>query len=80
MESQTIVLDCPPGIVRPDMLLSTVLEGTTISTVEASSKVFGSWVFNFQHIDKELWDAQLDTISGRIQKLYENGAIRYGSW
>ena len=79
-ESQEIILDCAPGMIRPGDLLPSILLETGIEPVEASSKIFGSWVFEFHHIDASVWEANITTIAERIRALFDQGIIRYGSW
>ena len=79
-ESQEIILDCAPGMIRPGDLLPGILLETGIEPVEASSKLFGSWVFCFDHIDKSVWESKKETIEKRIKVLFDQGLIRYGSW
>jgi hypothetical protein len=79
-ESQEIVLDCEPGIVRPGDLLPGILEGTGIEPVEASSKLFGAWTFNFDHVEKSVWETNKQTFEKRIKQIFDQGLIRYASW
>jgi|EP00966_Prymnesium_polylepis_P164854 hypothetical protein len=79
-DSQEIVLDCEPGVVRPGDLIPGFLEGTGIEPVEASSKLFGSCTFKFDHIDKSVWETNQKTFEERIKLIFDQGLIRYGSW
>lgn len=80
VEPQVIILDCPPGMTRPSDLLLMVLDGTDIEPVEPSSKMFGSWEYCFDHIDKSVWESKKDIIEKRIRVLFDQGLIRYASW
>ena len=78
--AQQIVLDCPPGRIRPDDLLSQALKDTGIEPVEASTKVFGEWAFDFSHVPVDKWKACRETLKRNITGLYNNGHIRRGEW
>jgi len=77
---QTIELDCAPGAVRPGDLLPGVLAGTGLEPRPASSMLFGNWTFDYSDVDSKVWEQVKPTIRARIEALYFNGAIRYGSW
>ena len=77
---QEIVLDCPPGRLRPDDLLEMALRDTGLTTVEASTKLFGEWTFDFAHVPAEQWSACRPTLEANITRLFREGYIRYGSW
>lgn len=79
-ESQSIILDCPPGMTRASDLLPVILEDTDIDPVEASSKMFGSCVFYFDHVPESVWSDNIEQIAQKIKELYARGLIRYGSW
>lgn len=77
---QTIEIDCDPFSPRPDTYLIDVLKDTGIEPVNASSKTFGNWEFDFTHIPAEVWNAARPIIKERLVALYNNGFIRYASW
>jgi hypothetical protein len=77
---QTIDLDCAPGSLRPGDLIGSVLEGTGLVAPETSSRFFGNWTWTFT-MDRDEWVERIQPIiKPRIEALYHNGAIRYGSW
>lgn len=78
---RTIELDCAPGMPRPDTYIKGIVIGTELETVvgEPISKLFGNWTWGFD-ISDERWMEIQKIIKPRIQKLYQSGAIRYGSW
>ena len=76
---QCIELDCEPFSARPSTYLPAVLKETNIPIQEATSKMFGSWVFEYNNISKEEWQIALPTIKKNIRSLYHSGCIRYGS-
>lgn len=72
----TIELDCPPGSPRPDDLLPSVIEGTGLPIVEASSRFFGNWTFVF-HATEEEWQKIKPTLEQAYQSaLRARGVIR----
>jgi hypothetical protein len=80
MATQTIELDCEPGVPRPDTLLPGVLEGTGLTPKEPCLKWFGNYTFDYSEVPAEEW-ARIQAITRpRIEALYHEGRIRYGSW
>lgn len=76
---QTIDLDCAPGTPRPDTYISGVLEDTGLQAREPS-KFFGNWTWAFD-LPREEWEERIQPIiRPRIEALYTEGLIRYGSW
>ena len=69
--SQTIELDAPPGPMRPDGLLQTVLEDISeaIPIRDPVSRTFGHWVFDYSDIEPAVWQAHNAIIKFRIQSL-----------
>ncbi len=80
MTEQYIELDCPPGYPRPGDLISDIIEGTELPKRETVSRLFGNWVWDYSDIDPEVWKKIQPMIKERIEKLYKDGSIRYGSW
>lgn len=80
MSSQTIELDTPPGPIRPDDLLPSVIEGLGIKPVGEPFKWFGNWTFEFDVPRDEWVEKYQPIIKERVKELYEKGVIRYGSW
>lgn len=79
-KKQTIELDCPPGNPRPGDLIQSVIDGTGLPHREAVSTFFGNWTWDYNDVNKELWDKVNHIIKERIVSLYNLGIIRYGSW
>ncbi len=77
---QTIELDCPPGDPRPGDLIEDIIKNTGLPLRESVSRSFGCWTWDYNDIDPEIWKKVNDTLKERIEKLYNNGVIRYGSW
>ena len=77
---QRVELDVEPFAPRPDTILPLALDGTGLPIVEASSKIFGCWTFDYTHVSRELWVACHAVLEKNIRKLYSDGRIRYGSW
>lgn len=80
MAKQTIDLDCAPMTPRPDSYIAGVLKDTGIEVREPSSKLMGNWTWNFEDVSEETWEKAKPLFKKRIEKLYEEGKIRYGSW
>jgi hypothetical protein len=82
---ESIELDCPPGAPRPGDLIDHVVSGTELATIVANlpeqpTPFFGlaTWYFD---IPRERWVSEIQpVIKPRIEALYHNGSIRYGSW
>lgn len=79
---RTIDLDCPPGLPRPGDLIDGVLEGTGLVAKETVSRFFGNWTWDFSdQVEPITWVERIQPIiKPRIEKLYRDGVIRYGSW
>jgi hypothetical protein len=77
-----IVLDCPPGAVRPDTLLAFVLIGTPLKVSDfiVTSKCFGSWTFELEENKNEQYVNSRNIIGNTITLLYHQSSIRYGEW
>ena len=80
MAEQTIELDCAPGSPRPGDLYPSVIEGTGLETRESVARVFGMWIWDYNDIPAEKWEAAKPTLKKRIEDLYYQGLIRFGSW
>ena len=77
---ETIELDCPPGGIRPGDLLPKVLEGTGLKVEEPIAKLFGEWTWQYD-VPRDVWERDIQPIiKPRIEALYHNGMIRWGSW
>lgn len=80
MSSQTIELDCEPGVVRPDALIGDVIEGTGLKEREPTLKWFGNYTWEFPEVPADRWKEIQTITKPRIEALYHAGRIRYGSW
>jgi hypothetical protein len=77
---QTLELDCPPGLPRPGDLYPAVIRGTGLPTREPVLKFFGNWTWDYRDIPAKKWAKAQPALKERIEKLYNDGYIRYGSW
>lgn len=86
MSEQTIEIDCDPWSARPNTYIAeivkgTCLEGTTAADPENTvSRFFGNWVWSFPTVSPDEWLEVQRIVRPRIEKLFRNGNIRYGSW
>lgn len=81
---QSIDLDCPPGGIRPWDLIEGVVKDTIIVLTDEDKEpghtFFGHRRWEFD-IPRDVWVEQVQpVIKPRIEKLYREGTIRYGSW
>jgi len=81
---ESIELDCPPGGVRPWDLIESVVKDTILEPLSKADlepgAMFGhrEWLFD---VPRDKWVAEVQPIiKPRIEALYHNGTIRYGSW
>jgi len=79
-KDQTVVLDSPPFATRPDALLPIALAGTSLPVIDARSKCFGRWTFDYDHIDATQWNEARPRIGHNITALFTQERIRYGYW
>lgn len=77
---KTIELDCPPGSPRPGDLIGGVIEGLGLKKKEAVGKFFGNWTWDYSEVSDKRWLEIRPILRERIEKLYREGWIRYGSW
>lgn len=76
----TIELDCPPGDPRPGDLIVAVIKGTGLPEQEPILKFFGCWTWQYD-VPRDEWVQRIrPVIRVRIEDLYRQGVIRYGSW
>lgn len=80
MSEQTIELDCPPGNPRPGDLISSIIADTGLPAREPSFMFFGNWTWVYNDIDAQTWSKAQEIVKPRIERLYNMGIIRYGSW
>lgn len=76
----SIELDCPPGNPRPWDLINDVIAGTGLPEQGNNGAFFGASIWMFDDITCDEWDKIQKVIAPRIESLYYNGTIRYGSW
>jgi hypothetical protein len=80
----TIDLDCPPGGLRPGDLIIAVVKDTPAEPFAAPdnpvSTFFGNWTWHFDLPDNVWVHYVQPVIKPRIESLYHDGHIRYGSW
>lgn len=78
---ESIELDCPPGSTRPWDLIAGVVDGLGLELpAERPAAFFGcaTWTFD---VPRDEWvEKYQPTVKRRIEKLYNAGVIRYGSW
>lgn len=77
---QTIDLDCAPGSPRPGDLIGDVIAGTGLPLRDTVSRLFGNWTWDYSDVSPAVWEEAKPLLKERITKLFESGAIRYGSW
>lgn len=77
---QTIELDCPPGTPRPGDLIGGVIRGTGLPLRDPVLMLLGNWTWDYSDIPPVKWQKAHPVLQERITALYNNGAIRYGSW
>jgi hypothetical protein len=81
-QEYSIELDSPPMSTRPGDLLSSVLKGTELTCGDFvnTGRLFGNWTFNVIKEKEEIYKKNVEHFKNQITKLYNSGAIRYGSW
>ena len=79
-KKQSINLDCPPGCPRPGDLIAGVIKGLGLKKKDTVSRFFGNWIWDYSEVSEKKWKAVQPTLKERIEKLYHQGVIRYGSW
>jgi len=64
-----IILDCPPGAIRPDDVLQNVLESTQleITDFDIISKFFGAWTFELAEDKREIYENCKNSIILKIK-------------
>jgi hypothetical protein len=80
----SIELDCAPGNTRPKHLIGGVLRGTGLNEedFDTGDPFFGHqiWVLKESANKDALFTKAKPKFKKRIEKLYENHFIRYGTW
>lgn len=80
MKTQIIELDCKSGDPRPDDLIDGVIESTGLPSRKVMSRFFGSWIWDYSDIAKDVWEQAKPILEERVKALYRRGLIRFGSW
>jgi dimeric dUTPase (all-alpha-NTP-PPase superfamily) len=82
MSNIQILLDCPPGIIRPNNVLENILVSTTleVSDFEITSKCFGAWTFELSEEKRKIYEDYENLIITKIKDAYNDGLIRYAEW
>lgn len=77
-----IILDCPPGAIRPDNVLENILASTQLEPIDFNivDKCFGAWTFELNEDKKEIYEDCKDLIITKIKDVYKDGLIRYAEW
>jgi len=91
-----IILDCPPGAMRPDSVLENILASTQLELADFNivNKCFGAWTFELSEDKKEIYQNKKeiyqdkkeiyqnckDLVITKIKDAYKNGLIRYAEW
>lgn len=77
-----ISLDCAPGNRRPSDCFPSALDGTGLvpNDFKITSKCFGEWTFQLKSEKNDIYEKNVEKIRYNIEKLYNKGYIRYGSW
>lgn len=78
-----IIIGCPPGIVRPDSILSNVLVDTKLNSnnFTVTCKSFGEWTFVLNDDCNSIDFIEcLPTIKSSLTKCHKSGQIRYAEW
>lgn len=57
----------------PELLL-----GTGLPPRESDGRLFGHWVWDYNDIPIEVWEAAVPIITRRMRRLYRDGIIRAG--
>ncbi len=77
-----IVIDCPPGSIRPDDILKLVLNATELTSTDfkVTTKMFGEWTFVLDESKNSIYETHKDDIGTIMRKMNSEGYIRYGEW
>ena len=80
----SIELDCPPGNPRPNDLIEGVLRdtGLAVEDFDTGNPFFGhqTWMLKDSVKKDYLFKQAKPVLKRRIEKLYHDGRIRYGTW
>ena len=78
-----VVLDCAPGVRRPNHVLADVLaglQGIAVDDFEVVGTSFGEWTFRLNDDKRDAYARHRDDIIKRIETAYHAGAVRFASW
>lgn len=75
---QEIHLECPPGDPRPGDLIAEIIRDTGLPLRDSDSRLFGHWEWDYNDIQRDLWEAAVPLIERRMTDLYREGMIRAG--
>jgi hypothetical protein len=78
-----ITIDCPPGNIRPDNILTNVLVNTKLNSnnFTVKCKSFGEWTFVLNYdCNSNNFIESLQHIKISLTNCYKNGQIRYAEW
>lgn len=78
-----ISIDCPPNSIRPDDVLSVVLNGSKLTRNNFSviSKTFGEWKFVLNNdCNPNDFIEYLPNIRPKLLQCLNDGKIRYAEW
>lgn len=78
----TLLLDCPPGAIRPNDVLNDVVKefGLDENDFDICSKSFGAWTFKIHDDKKCVYEENKNKIAENIKNSYNVGLIRYAEW
>ena len=82
--SQTnyLVIDCPPGVTRPNDVLSSILLNTGLNADDFKNtlRYFGEWTYNLYDDKIKLFKENFVIIVERLKQRYNSGIIRYAEY
>lgn len=81
-ELHQLILDCPPGKIRPNDVLKIIIDGLDLieEDFKVISKSFGAWTFEISPEKNLYYASQLSKIINRVKNAYSSGLIRYAEW
>ena len=81
-ETYYLIIDCPPGLIRPNNVLSSILSDTGLNDGDFKNTAcnFGEWTFNLYDDKIELFKINFDSIVERLKNKYSAGIIRYAEF
>lgn len=77
-----IVIDCQPGSMRPDGILTSVLDGTELTSTDftITRKFFGEWTFVLNESKNNIYDIYKNNIGATLKNMNAQGYVRYAEW